>query len=181
MTLRGSATAHEFAKGYASAYFAYGSNMNPARVQQRGLVVAEATSAWVTGLGLRFNKASAAHAGSGHANVVYAPKERVEGVLYWLVDNQQIQLIDPFEAAPWNYGRDALWVTPDKWPGSDAQRRSKASVKVPAWTYFANPAVQQTGLCPSADYLAHLLAGREFLSDTYYQVLLATPTGPVAS
>lgn len=150
--------------------------MRAQRVADRGLRVVDLCSAWVPNMGLRFNKADRAHPGSGHANIVFAPGERVQGVLYTLVDAHEIKKMDPFEKAPWNYGRDALWVNLGN-PGQDStpvlQRRS-------AWTYFANPAVQRPGLMPSRDYLDHLLAGTEFLSAEYAQQLRDQPTSSPA-
>lgn len=154
------------------SYFAYGSNMRAQRVEQRGLKVLAACHAWVPNLALRFNKADTAHPGSGHANLVFAPGEHAEGVLYTLVDANEIIKMDPFEKAPWNYGRDALWVN----LGSPAQRSNNEVQQQAAWTYFANPAVQQEGLLPSRDYLDHLLAGSEFLTTAYVKRLQSQAT-----
>jgi gamma-glutamylcyclotransferase len=145
--------------------------MRAQRVEQRGLEVLSARSAWVPNLALRFNKADTAHPGSGHANLVFAPGEHVEGVLYNLVDANEIIKMDPFEKAPWNYGRDALWVN----LGSPTHK-SRNDAQQSAWTYFANPAVQQEGLLPSQDYLDHLLAGIKFLSRTYAKRLQSQAT-----
>jgi len=144
------------------AYFAYGSNMNPARVEARGLRVREALPARYADRDLAFDKSSAAHPGSGHANLVFRRGAMAEGVFYELADDRQIELMDPFESAPVNYSRELIEVdTPDglRW----------------AWTYFANAAVRRPGLRPSRDYLDHLLAGRPFLSTPYYRRLAAWP------
>jgi hypothetical protein len=139
-------------------YFAYGSNMNPERVRERGLRVMRAEAARLPGFCLVFDKASPAHPGVGHANVVRDRAAVVEGVLYWLADERQILKMDPFERAPVNYSRERVEVLTDAGP-------------VWCWTYFANPAVRRPGLRPSREYLAHLLAGRPFLSPAYYQRL----------
>lgn len=156
-------------------YFAYGSNMRTQRVAQRGLRVVEQCSAWIPNLALRFNKADAVRPGSGHANLVFAPGEQVEGVLYTLVDADEIIKMDPFERAPWNYGREALWVN----LGSPARSSTHAAERRSAWTYFANPAVQQEGLLPSQEYLEHLLAGSNFLSIAYAERLRSQPVTPI--
>lgn len=145
--------------------------MRAERVAQRGLEVVDLCSGWVPNMGLRFNKADVAHAGSGHANIVYAPGEHVEGVLYTLANTQEITKMDPFEKAPWNYGRDALWVN----LGSPSQSTSSGTRRQSAWTYFANAAVQREGLVPSRDYLDHLLAGAELLSAPYLERLRNQP------
>jgi gamma-glutamylcyclotransferase (GGCT)/AIG2-like uncharacterized protein YtfP len=139
-------------------YFAYGSNMNTARVAERGLVVVAAQSAVLGGYRLLFDKHSAAHAGTGHANVVYHPDSVVEGVLYTLADPAEILKMDPFEKAPVNYSRDVVEV-------------ETTSGRVATWTYFANAAVRRPGLIPSRSYLDHLLAGEPYLSRTYFRML----------
>jgi gamma-glutamylcyclotransferase (GGCT)/AIG2-like uncharacterized protein YtfP len=139
-------------------YFAYGSNMNPERVRGRGLPFRSARSATLHGYMLTFDKATRTDPGLGHAAIVYAPAARVEGVLYELAHHQAITAMDPFERAPINYTRDVVRV-------------ESAVGVLPAWTYFANPAACVTGLRPPRDYLAHLLAGRDYLSDEYYRWL----------
>lgn len=139
-------------------YFAYGSNMNPERVAERGLRVVRAEGAVLSGFRLLFDKHAAAHAGCGHANIVYQPGERVEGVLYWLVDAGEIVKMDPFERAPINYSRDVVHV-------------HTSSGLVTTWTYFANSAVRRAGLKPPRSYLNHLLAGAPHLSAGYLEML----------
>lgn len=139
-------------------YFAYGSNMNPARVAERGLKVESATGAVLSGVSLAFNKQSREHAGNGHANMVYAPAGLVEGVLYRLADHNQIELMDRFERAPINYSRERVVVQTPMGQQS-------------AWTYFANRAVIAANLRPTRGYLEHLLAGRSHLSTSYYEWL----------
>jgi gamma-glutamylcyclotransferase (GGCT)/AIG2-like uncharacterized protein YtfP len=135
-------------------YFAYGSNMNPARVAQRGLRVGAISAATLHGVALEFNKQSRDHAGNGHANIVYAPGARVEGVLYGLTDAEQIARMDRYENAPINYSRERVIVRTE-----DGEQ--------PAWTYFANRAVIVAGLKPTRAYLDHLLAGEAYLSAAY--------------
>jgi gamma-glutamylcyclotransferase (GGCT)/AIG2-like uncharacterized protein YtfP len=86
----------------------------------------------------------------------------VEGVLYALPTESELTKMDVFERTPINYSRDRLTVaTPD---GSRV-----------AWTYFANPAVCRPGARPSRAYLAHLLAGRPYLSTDYFRRLERQP------
>jgi len=143
-------------------YFAYGSNMNPERVRERGLAVVSAEAATLHGHRLNFDKHAAAHDGCGHASVAVAPGEVVEGVLYFLGGPEEIIKMDRFESAPVNYSREVAYV-------------ETASGVLAAWTYFANPAVLRTGLRPPRSYLAHLLAGRPFLSPAYHARLAAWP------
>jgi gamma-glutamylcyclotransferase (GGCT)/AIG2-like uncharacterized protein YtfP len=83
-------------------------------------------------------------------------------VLYRLVDADQILRMDPFERAPINYSRDVVTVTTDAGP-------------VHAWTYFANAAVRVPDARPEAAYMAHLLAGRPWLSPEWIARLEAWP------
>ena len=65
-------------------YFAYGSNMNQARMQGRNIRSLAVLAGWIDGFGLRFNKRSAQDANLGCANIVYAPTEKIQGLLYQL-------------------------------------------------------------------------------------------------
>ncbi len=134
--------------------------MNPLRVRDRGLVVVRAEAARLPGFRLVFDKHSAAHHGAGHANIDYRPDEIVEGVLYWLASEHEIEKMDRFENAPVSYSRDLVQV-------------QTAAGPVTTWTYFANPAVRRPGLLPPRSYLAHLLAGEPFLSAEYFRRLAA--------
>ena len=140
-------------------YFAYGSNMNTARVADRKLRTTNTQGGFIKGFRLAFNKCSRDHAGIGHANIERAEDSRVEGVLYELTDQEEILKMDPFEKAPWNYGRDVIPVV------------THSGELIWAWTYFANSALKQEDLRPSADYLAHLLAGKRWLSSDYFEFL----------
>ena len=142
-------------------YFAFGSNMNPTRVRERGLDISDWRGVSLSGFSLSFNKAAKDHPGFGHANIEVSRGQHVEGVLYTLASQAEIIKMDPFERAPWNYGREVIWIPQQQ--GIDGCW---------AWTYFANPAVKLPGLEPRADYLDHLLAGKPWLSDGYYQKLL---------
>lgn len=142
-------------------YFAYGSNMNPARVNQRGMPFDAVCGALLDGVRLTFDKQSRTHLGSGHANLTVDAGACVEGVLYRLRRTEDIELMDPFERVPINYRRDVVTVSVD-------------GTRIDAWTYFANPAVIRPDLRPERAYLAHLLAGRPYLSARYYAWLCAT-------
>ena len=147
-------------------YFAYGSNMNPARMQARGLAVLEALPGRLPGYGLCFNKRAMDRApGRAYANIQYAREGLVEGVLYRLESAREITKLDHFEGTPIYYSRECFPVM-------------TAHGVQAAWVYIANPAFREEGLLPSQDYLAHLLAGRELLSEAYYWALAALPFHP---
>lgn len=146
-------------------YFAYGSNMNAERVDERGIGFDEVLGGRLSGFGLRFQKISRDHQGAGHANIVYSRTEVVEGVMFRLVDEAQIVKMDPFERAPVNYSREVVTI---------ATHRGD----VTAWTYFANSAVIAPDLKPPRWYLDHLLAGGEHLSAEYLARLEAIQCAP---
>jgi hypothetical protein len=154
--------------------------MNPARVRERGIGFDHACAARLNGFKLAFDKTSRRHQGVGHANVVFAPDCQVEGVLYWLTAMDEITKMDRFESTPVNYSREIVWVdvARNTLPSElelDRPRSQTATVPVTTWTYFANPAVRQSGLIPPRSYLNHLLEGRLYLSTEYQQTLERWP------
>ncbi len=142
-------------------YFAYGSNMNPARMQARGLLVEEAIAGQLPGFTLCFNKRAHDHPGRAYANIRHQAGAVVEGVLYRLSAASEIFKMDPFEGTPVYYSRERMPVQTAQGP-------------ISAWIYVANPAWREEGLAPSRSYLAHLLAGRDHLSAPYWTALAAT-------
>lgn len=141
-----------------SYYFAYGSNMNPQRVADRGLRVRQARAGKLENMALRFNKRSRHNMQWGCANVAWCPGASVEGVLYSLVDSEQITRMDPFEGAPRYYSRERFAIHCE-------------DQIVDAWVYIANPAVIDNSLKPLRWYLGQLLEGKAYLSLEYQQHL----------
>ena len=156
-----------------SRYFAYGSNMNPDRVRQRGIAFSSACGARLSGYELVFDKTSAQHEGLGHANLAFAPGRWVEGVLYLLDSADEIFKMDRFEKTPVNYSREVVQVLATG--SADAASEPAVSAGFSCWTYFANPAVRQPGLKPPRSYMQHLLAGQPYLSSQYFQKLSEWP------
>ena len=140
-------------------YFAYGSNMDSGRVQQRKMSFESASSGRLLDYSLRFNKRSVKYPGAAAANVVASAKGVTEGVVYRLADPVQIEMMDPYEGYPLRYRRTALPII------------TKAGV-VDAWVYIANEDYVAEGLAPAQWYLNHLLAGRGYLSASYFESLL---------
>ena len=141
-------------------YFAYGSNMNPARMRVRGLAFDEVLAGRVDDFELVFNKRSTKVTGAAAANIIASLDGRVEGVLYRLVSGVEIQKMDPFERYPEDYDRQTLMV-------------NTGSGLTAAWVYLANPSATAPGLRPARWYLNHLMAGEEFLSPDYARALRA--------
>lgn len=139
-----------------SYYFAYGSNMNADRMASRDLKVVDACSAYLSGFGLRFNKRSRRDATLACANIVYAPSERVEGVLYQLASPGEIIKLDPHEGTPVMYSRERFSA-------------ETGNGLVACWVYVANPAVIDNSIKPARWYVEHLLAGKPFLTPEYWQ------------
>ncbi|SDF71465.1 Uncharacterized conserved protein YtfP, gamma-glutamylcyclotransferase (GGCT)/AIG2-like family [Onishia taeanensis] len=138
-------------------YFAYGSNMNVARVDARIGETRRALAGVLEGYRLSFDKASKVP-GVAHANVHPAQGQRVEGALFELTHPDQITLMDPFEGHPHDYTRVRESVLTDEGP-------------IEAWVYVAQPQRTAESLRPAQEYLAHLLAGKPFLSAQYHAEL----------
>ena len=95
-------------------YFAYGSNMDEARVRERGMPFTTRAAGSLKDYELRFNKIAKQIPGAGHANVVQAPGSWVEGVLYELSDGKDIERMDPFEGYPVRYDRRLVTIQTDE-------------------------------------------------------------------
>jgi gamma-glutamylcyclotransferase (GGCT)/AIG2-like uncharacterized protein YtfP len=146
-------------------YFAYGSNMNPARMKARGLMFTHAEGARLLGYRLAFNKRSHCTPGVAYANVVHSSLSAVEGVLYTLEDHRALNIMDGFEGTPVRYSRECMRV-------------QTSSTQKTAWIYVANPAYVEEGLLPESNYLGHLLAGGGHLSGEYMAMLQAQQCRP---
>ncbi len=146
----------------SSYYFAYGSNMNPQRMRARQLQFQRVLPGRLAGVALAFNKRASDAPNMSYANIVHAPQGTVEGVLYELSSAREIAKMDPFEGTPRFYSREIYSV-------------ATAEGDIPAWVYVANRAMITDDLLPARWYVEHLLAGREFLSESYYRDLLQTP------
>lgn len=138
-------------------YFAYGSNMNVARMQARVGATRRMLSATLNNWQLYFDKASRVD-GVAHANVRIEEGRQVEGVLYELSHPAQIREMDPFEGHPTEYCRQVETVETFDGP-------------LAAWVYVARPEKTGAGRAPAREYMTHLLAGESFLSQAYLEML----------
>lgn len=130
-------------------YFAYGSNLNINRMIDRGLKVHKITPVILENYELKFNKVSKKQ--GAVANIEPKHGSVVEGVLYEIDD---ITKMDRYEGHPNHYKRVEMMF---------------GTVK--AWVYIAQPKYIKEGLKPKQEYLNHLLAGKEYLSEEYYKTL----------
>jgi gamma-glutamylcyclotransferase (GGCT)/AIG2-like uncharacterized protein YtfP len=138
-------------------YFAYGSNMNEKRMEERDIRFSKKQKAILPGCQLVFNKIACYNNNQGYANIQLHPSDKVEGILY-NIPNEDLQKLDIFEGFPTHYERwEVTLLVKEK--------------LVNAITYIAHPSKTAKGLRPTRDYLNHLLAGKSFLSKEYYDKL----------
>ena len=135
-------------------YFAYGSNMNPRRMESRGVEVYSMKSAYLNGYELVFNKLSSSTLGEGFANIRTNPESMVEGILYE-INPAGISNLDHYEKYPFEYDRSLFEVV------------HSGSENIMAYAYIAQPGRIATSLKPRRNYLNHLLCAEGYLSTKY--------------
>ena len=141
-------------------YFAYGTNCNADIMQQKGVHFTARQRATLGGYRLRFNKRSLRESlpeTIGFANIEEDERGTVEGILYDLCVGG-LETLDETERHGEHYDRIRVVVDADS--GSEE-----------CWTYKARPEVVAEGLVPSRNYINHILAGQEFLSQQYFDAL----------
>ena len=149
-------------------YFAYGSNMNPARLvdgrlKREGVDIGRRIGGRLDGWRLAFDKVARSPAGSGAGNIVVAAGSYVHGTLNEMPE-AGLKVLDVWEGvAGGHYERRTVPVV-----------RADDGETVEAVTYVALKTAG--GLRPTRDYLRHLLAGRDLLPQKYWEWLKATPT-----
>jgi cation transport regulator ChaC len=149
-------------------YFAYGSNMDPARLADQRLregavQMGPRIGGRLDGWRLVFNKIARSPEGAAAGNIVEAPGEAVHGTLNRMPD-AGLAVLDLWEGvAGGHYQRRAVPVV-----------RADTGATVEAVTYVALRVGE--GLKPTRDYLSHLLAGKDLLPAAYWEKLKETPT-----
>ena len=147
-------------------YFAYGSNCNPEVLERKNVSVTSRRRAVLRGYRLLFNKKSLRERlpeNIGFANINELPEGVVEGILYELSTESDLERLDTSERYPTHYTRIRVVVEAD-------------GVKEQCWAYQAQPEMTADGLVPTRNYLNHILAGREFLSTQYLEALNQSQT-----
>jgi len=139
-------------------YFAYGSNMNPDRMKQRGIKFTQREWAILKNWRLEFNKIASRNPKEGYANIVRDSNEAVEGVLYE-ISEKDVKKLDKWEGYPTHYDRTIVKVN------------LKDGREIDALVYIAQPDKVRNGLKPTREYLAHLLKGCDLLSKEYCEIL----------
>ncbi|SKA39237.1 AIG2-like family protein [Enhydrobacter aerosaccus] len=149
-------------------YFAYGSNMDPARLvderlKPKGVVLDDRIGGRLEGWRLTFDKRARSPVGSGAGNIVSAPGSTVHGTLNALPP-EGFDVLDVWEGvAGGHYERRIVPII-----------RADNGMTVQAITYIA--LLTGEGLRPTRAYLNYLLAGRDLLPTDYWEWLKATPT-----
>ena len=138
-------------------YFAYGSNMNPERMEDRNVNFTMMGQAVLKGYRLQFNKLASRNPGEGFANIEHRENEVVEGILYDIPE-AEIEKLDVFEGYPHHYNRSKLKV---KFKDSELE----------AVVYIAQGDKIKEGLKPARSYLHHLLAAEKYLTPEYMKKL----------
>jgi gamma-glutamylcyclotransferase len=144
-------------------YFAYGSNMDSKQMSGRSIRFSQRTHAILMGYRLEFNKVASRNAQEGYANVITFENGILEGVLYEIPDSD-LSKLDVHEGYPNHYDRIKVKVKLE-----DGQ-------EVEAVAYIAQPSRVRDGLKPTRDYLDHLLAAKDILSEAYRRKLEAFQT-----
>ena len=135
-------------------YFAYGSNMNPERMKERGIIFSKREYGILEGFRLAFNKIASRNPKEGYANITEDKNSKVEGILYEINDSD-IEKLDYYEGYPEHYLKRKVNV------------KLKDGKVVSAITYIANPKKTSPRLKPTKEYLVHLIKGSDLLSSEY--------------
>lgn len=144
-------------------YFAYGSNIDPIVMLERGIRYHERIPGILLGYGLRFNKLARKDSDIGYASIVESLKENTEGALY-IIEEDGLKKLDRYEGYPDHY---------DKYIGN-IQTSKLGSMD--AFVYVAQKEKTKKDLFPTKEYLSHILAGKDLFSKTYYEQLKRTKT-----
>ncbi len=149
-------------------YFAYGSNMDAARLfderlAPEGVARGERIGGRLDGWRLTFDKQARTPPGAGAGNIVPAPGDCVYGTLNALPP-KGFDVLDHYEGVQGgHYRRHTVPVV-----------RADSGETVEAVTYVALKVGE--GLKPTRLYLGCLLAGRDLLPADYWERLAATST-----
>ena len=136
-------------------YFAYGSNMDFNRLNERDISFKFIGLGILDGYELKFNKIASKKNGVGFANIIRQKGSKVEGLLF-SIDN--IELLDQFEGFPNHYKKENLKI-------------NYLGNLIDAIVYVASTKWVSNNLKPEREYLNRLLAAKDFLSAEYLSFL----------
>lgn len=143
-----------------AVYFAYGSNMDFKRLEEREVSFEFIGLGILEDYALKFNKVASKRSGVGYANIVKQKGSMVEGLLFSIAN---IEKLDRFEGYPTHYKKEILKI-------------QHANSVVDATVYVAAADWVSDGLKPERVYLNRLLAAKDFLSEAYFDFLESTKT-----
>ena len=110
-----------------------------------------------------FDKIASNKPGVAYSNIVSKENSCVEGIIYKIKSEDVLNKLDKDEGWPKHYEKKYMSV-------------KTANGFLECLVYIANPNKTQKGLQPDRKYLNEILAGKEFLSDSYYSELKNTLT-----
>lgn len=144
-------------------YFAYGSNVDPQRMRARQVDFIHSEAGVLEDFTLTFDKRSKKFFDRGFANVKSSVVDHVEGVLYHLSSEKELQKLDKFEGYPVHYDRVKMPIV------------VKAGI-VTADVYIAKEEWITEGLKPTSEYMEHILRGKPIFTEAYFKRLKSIPT-----
>lgn len=140
-------------------YFAYGSNMSADRLLERGVNFLSKEKGTLKGYRFLINKKSQKNPNIGFANIIKDENSEVEGILYE-VKTEDILKLDKYEGYPKHYRRENHIINNQE-----------------AIVYIANDSwTSENELGTTDEYKNHILEGKEYLSEKYYNKLLNIKT-----
>jgi cation transport regulator ChaC len=123
----------------------------------------EKFSGKLDGWKLLFDKIASNKPGVAYSNIVSKENSCVEGIIYKIKFEDVLNKLDKDEGWPKHYEKKYLSV-------------KTANGFLECLVYIANSNKTQKGLKPERKYLNEILAGKEFLSNSYYSELKNTLT-----
>ena len=136
-------------------YFAYGSNMNPDRMRERGVAFDQCVPAVLRDHALTFNKRGLGGT-EAYAHATREQGQDLPGLLYRLSGSGLLALDRCEGVAGGHYRREAMEVLLGEATGVPTQRAT-------AWVYFAGEDHIEEGLPISEAYLDHIRRGHAIL------------------
>lgn len=144
-------------------YFTYGSNLDIERAKLRGVNILEVEAATLHNWQLSFSVINDAVEGAGFANIKPRDGARVEGAVIY-TDRKSIMALDDYEDYPIDYLKQDITV------------ESRDGSSITCFAYVGNPERVKPNLHPTKSYLKHILAGKPFFSEAYFNKLQNTKT-----
>jgi len=144
-------------------YFTYGSNLNIKRAKRRGVNVLDVEAATLQHWQLTFSVINEMKENAGFANIIPKKDEKVAGAIIY-TDEKSVLALDEYEDYPIDYLKKQITV------------QTKSGTSIICFAYVGNPERVRPNLHSTQPYLAHILEGQPFMSDSYYQKLKKTKT-----